>query len=507
MSKEFDQTPTGTAGVAVMRWNDSDGTIDLGLKGGNVTLQVGQELVQRVVNKSGVNLLEANYQVVRVSDAQGQRLAVMLAQANNDANSTDTIGLVTETINNNQEGFITTSGLVRSINTTGSLQGETWVDGDVLYLSPTTAGAITNVKPTAPQHTVILGYVVYAHAVNGKIFVKCDNGYELGELHNVYVPTPSNNDGIFWNTANLRYQNNTIAGVLGFTPVTSARLINTTSPLVGGGDLSANRTLSIPAATTSVNGYLTSTDWTTFNSKQNALGYTPVPTSRTLTINGTTQDLSADRTFTVTAANIYTADGTLTGNRTVTSGGYTLTFTGNLVSNSNVRAKGANDGTATGASTHIDFITALNYGRVQVYNYTTATILPLQLSASEVSIGGSPNTSTYQLNVQGSSNTLFSHSGDLSIALRSGATTSSQIFFEQSTTNKFSIGYVNATAGLRIFNWDLVSAAGAIFSATNNWSIGSTTDAGYRLDVNGTARVSSNLTASSFIKSGGTSSQ
>jgi len=133
--------------------------------------------------------------------------------------------------------------------------------------------------------------------------------------------------------------------------------------------------------------------------------------------------------------------------------------------------------------------------------------LPLQLSASEVSIGGSPNTSTYQLNVQGSSNTLFSHSGDLSIALRSGATTSSQIFFQQSNTNKFSIGYVNATAGLRIFNWDLVSAAGAIFSATNNWSIGSTTDAGYRLDVNGTARVSSNLTASSFIKSGGTSSQ
>jgi len=321
----LDTSPTGTAGVAVMRWNDSDGTVDLGLKGGNVTLQIGQELVQRVVNKSGANLLEANYQVVRVSDAQGQRLAVMLAQANNDANSTDTIGLVTETINNNQEGFITTSGLVRSINTTGSLQGETWVDGDVLYLSPTTAGAITNVKPTAPQHTVILGYVVYAHAVNGKIFVKCDNGYEIGELHNVYVPTPSNNDGIFWNTANLRYQNNTIAGVLGYTPVTSARLINTTSPLVGGGDLSADRTLSIPAATTSVNGYLTSTDWTTFNNKQATItltttgtsgsatfisntlnipsysvaGLGAVPDSRTITINGEVFDLSANRSFEV----------------------------------------------------------------------------------------------------------------------------------------------------------------------------------------------------------------
>ena len=234
---------------------------------------------------------------------------------------------------------------------------------------------------------------------------------------------------------------------------------------------------------------------------------TYVPTTRTLTINGTSYDLSADRSWTISSANIYTADGTLTGNRTVTSGGYTLTFTGNLASNSNVRAKGVNDGTATGASTHIDFITALNYGRVQVYNYTTPALLPLQLSASEVSIGGSPAASTYQLNVQGLDNTLFSHSSDVSIALRSGATTSSQIFFQQSTTNKFSIGYVNATAGLRIYNWGIGSAAGAIFAATNNWSIGSTTDAGYKLDVNGTARVSSNLTATSFIKSGGTSLQ
>jgi hypothetical protein len=53
---EFDQTPTGTAGVGIMRWNDSDGTVDLGLKGGNVTLQVGQEQVLRVVNKTATNV-------------------------------------------------------------------------------------------------------------------------------------------------------------------------------------------------------------------------------------------------------------------------------------------------------------------------------------------------------------------------------------------------------------------------------------------------------------------
>jgi hypothetical protein len=217
---EFDQTPTGTAGVGVMRWNDSDGTVDLGLKGGNVTLQVGQEQVLRVVNKTAtnINLLEANYQAVRVTGAQGQRLKVDLAQAINDTLSAETIGLVTETINNNQEGFITTSGLVRGINTTGSLQGETWADGDILYLSPTTAGNATKVKPVAPNHLIILGYVIRAHINQGSIFVKVDNGYELDELHNVKITSAANNNVLAYTSATDIWENKTVETALGYTP-------------------------------------------------------------------------------------------------------------------------------------------------------------------------------------------------------------------------------------------------------------------------------------------------
>ena len=198
---EIDQQPTGSAGIAVMRWNDTDGTLDLGLKGGNVTLQIGQEQVVRVVNKTAtnINLEQTNYQAVRVTGAQGERLKVDLALATNDVLSAETIGLVTEKIINNQEGFITTSGLVRAINTTGSLQGETWADGDIVYLSPTTAGNITNIKPTAPNHIVIIGYVVHAHITKGSIYVKVDNGYELEELHNVTstnYTTPIDTDSV-----------------------------------------------------------------------------------------------------------------------------------------------------------------------------------------------------------------------------------------------------------------------------------------------------------------------
>lgn len=238
---EFDQTPTGTAGVAVMRWNDTDGTVDLGLKGGNVTLQVGQEQVLRVVNKTAtnVNLLEANYQAVRVTGAQGQRLKVDLAQATNDLLSAETIGLVTETINDNQEGFITTSGLIRNINTTGSLQSETWVDGEILYLSPTVAGRVTNVKPSAPNHLVIIGYVVSAHITQGSIFVKVDNGYELDELHNVDITSVANNDLLQYDSAALVWKNESLS-TAGIQPTlvsgTSIKTINGNS-LLGSGDL------------------------------------------------------------------------------------------------------------------------------------------------------------------------------------------------------------------------------------------------------------------------------
>lgn len=218
---EFDNTPTNiptTAGSVY--YNDSDGTLDLILKGGNVTLQVGQETVIRVVNKTSTNisLLESNYQAVRITGAQGQRPKVDLAQATNDVLSAETIGLVTETIANNQEGFITTSGLVRGINTTGSLQGETWLDGDILYLSPTVAGSITKVKPVAPNHLIIIGYVIYAHITQGTIFVKVDNGYELNELHNVKINGVANNNVLAYTSSTSIWENKTVETALGYTP-------------------------------------------------------------------------------------------------------------------------------------------------------------------------------------------------------------------------------------------------------------------------------------------------
>jgi hypothetical protein len=211
----LDTTATPTLEVGMFAWNDADGTADLRLKGNNVTLQIGQEEVIRIVNKTGSDLLEANFQAVRVrlvseGGAQGQRLAVVLAQADSDINSATAIGIVTETIANNQEGFITVSGNVRGIDTTGakSYGGlETWLDGDILYLDPNHAGYLTNVKPLTPGHLIVMGYVVYAHQNQGKIFVKVDNGYELEEIHDVLVTSVADEDILRWNASGPYWEN------------------------------------------------------------------------------------------------------------------------------------------------------------------------------------------------------------------------------------------------------------------------------------------------------------
>jgi len=320
---QADLSPTQAGGVGRLIWNNTDGTLNLGLLGGNISLHIGQQQYARVVNGTGGNVLRANYQVVKIIGAQGQRLQIGFSRADNDFNSKDSLGLIAENINSNNEGFITTSGLVEEINTTGSLQGETWVDGDTLYLSGTTFGSLTNIKPAAPIHTVIIGFVVYAHANHGKIFVKVDNGYELEELHDV-APTPYINNGVLYRdtTTNL-WKSATIPTVLGYTPANAATTITINGTTY---DLSANRswsvgtvtsvaaltlgtsgtdlsssvvnstttpviTLNVPTASAVNRGALSAADWTTFNSKQNAITLTTTETSGVSTLIGSTLNI------------------------------------------------------------------------------------------------------------------------------------------------------------------------------------------------------------------------
>lgn len=194
----FDTTYAGASALGRLTWNDGDGTLDLGLKGGNVTLQIGQEEVVRVWNASATTLNEG--EVVRIVGSQGNRVSVDRAQANSEATSANTLGMVTEAIASGAEGFITVSGLVNKLDTSALSAG-------AIYLSPTVAGGYTQTRPSAPNHTVIVGFVSRIHATVGSLYIKVDNGYEIDELHNVLITSVANNDFLRYDSASGYWKN------------------------------------------------------------------------------------------------------------------------------------------------------------------------------------------------------------------------------------------------------------------------------------------------------------
>jgi hypothetical protein len=196
-----DQTYSG--GVGAMRWNSDDGTLDLGLKGGNVTLQLGQELVQPVKHATNGGL--DNGKVVYITGSSGDNKTVLYARANSETTSANTLGLMTETVTGGNKGFCTTFGLVRNINTSNL------TEGGAVWLSKDTAGAMTAVRPEAPNNGVFIGFCVRKHASTGVIFVNVQNGYELEELHNVYAPSPTNGQVLTYVSGNSRWEAATVA--------------------------------------------------------------------------------------------------------------------------------------------------------------------------------------------------------------------------------------------------------------------------------------------------------
>lgn len=201
---QFDTLAAVPSAVGQLAWNDTDGTLDLGLKGGNVTLQIGQEQVTHVYNNTANDFTDL--QVLRITGSQGQRLTGALAQANSELTSSTTYAVVTETILKNQVGFATTSGLVRNVNTSA------FAEGAALYLSATVAGGITTTRPIAPNHSVMIGWCVRSHAVQGSIYVHAQNGFELDELHNVKIVSPADGQALVYDAATATWQNKTVSG-------------------------------------------------------------------------------------------------------------------------------------------------------------------------------------------------------------------------------------------------------------------------------------------------------
>jgi hypothetical protein len=192
----------------------ADGSIVVTTTGSTVDLAVSQTspasvLVEQVRNTTGATLTKGT--AVYISGATGQIPTVTKAQANNDTNSAQTLGLITANISNNSNGYVTIIGLISNLNTSA------YTDGAQLYLSPSTAGTLTATKPYAPNHLVYVAVVAHAHPTQGKLLVKVQNGYEMDELHNVSAQNATDGQVLIYNDTTNLWEKNTLTDGTGIS--------------------------------------------------------------------------------------------------------------------------------------------------------------------------------------------------------------------------------------------------------------------------------------------------
>lgn len=176
---------------ALSYYNDSE----------QVTVNIGQETLIRVVNQIGTDILDG--QAVYISGAQGNRPRAWLALASREV-SENVIGIATQNISNNSNGYVTTQGIVRGLNMSA------FTEGDSIYLSPIVSGGFVAAPPAAPNIVVKIGTVLNNSASIGSIYVDPEVvTSHINQLHDVYINTGTlqNGDYLTYNATGAYWTN------------------------------------------------------------------------------------------------------------------------------------------------------------------------------------------------------------------------------------------------------------------------------------------------------------
>jgi hypothetical protein len=158
-------------GFSVYKYQDSGGMI-------RELVRDSVFVVKRVAS-ANVSMMTAVYACASTGD---EVPVICLAKASN-ISWMPVIGITIENITSGSYGRLMQVGLLENVNTAS------WSTGDILYLSPTTFGGLTNVQPVTPNLTQEIGTVLVSSATIGKIqvLIKSVTGNEFGTINNYIV--------------------------------------------------------------------------------------------------------------------------------------------------------------------------------------------------------------------------------------------------------------------------------------------------------------------------------
>jgi hypothetical protein len=121
-------------------------------------------------------------------------------------------------IANNSDGNVCALGTLHDLDTRNTAPNPftslVLADGDIVWLDSATAGYITNIKPSAPNHAVFIGVVARTSPTLGRIVYRIVNGFELQELHNVAISSVANDETLVYETSTSLWKNKNLGAVI-----------------------------------------------------------------------------------------------------------------------------------------------------------------------------------------------------------------------------------------------------------------------------------------------------
>ena len=413
-----DLSATGTPSATTFLRGDNSWTdqVDV-VSGASILIEI------EVKNLEGAALSKGDPVYLIGTVGASTRVEVGLADASNAAKM-PSVGLLKQDLAINGEGFAVVTGTLKNLVTT-PIDGATATTGDTIYVKP--GGGLTLTKPTGSTNFIQnVGQVGRVSTVSdGSILASCImRANDVPNLPTGKIWVGDNNtavsDVVYLDETNLRMGLNTITPsqalhVSGNTRITGAiydssnapgtsgqvlsstatgtawisaggagtvTSIATSSPITGG-TITSSGTIGITQATTSTDGYLTSTDWNTFNNKTSNTGTvtsvgaitgtaggdfnisnSPITTSGNLVFNLPVASATNTGKLSSTDWNTFNnkGDGTVT-SVAITETGTALTITGSPITSS-----GVIDIAGAGTSSQVIL------GDLTLGNYTTGTV-------------------------------------------------------------------------------------------------------------------------------------
>jgi hypothetical protein len=215
-SYRFDLTPLSTQAKGRLLWDENSGSLTLGLNT-NVINTLGLDDLIFARNQTGTQIPKGRVVSIIGSSSANEKLLIALSVGDGSISSNRILGITAENISNNGNGYVATRGRIRGINTTGSIYSETWVNGDLLYLNPSTNGGLTKTRPSGPRLKGLIAIVVKVDSTDGILEIKQNITENLGEINNVTISSLANRNLLTYNTSTSVWENRTLEYILNGT--------------------------------------------------------------------------------------------------------------------------------------------------------------------------------------------------------------------------------------------------------------------------------------------------